>query len=226
VMIEMMYIAAVVVFVLTAVVSVLIWLFYGYGMDKLKNPEEWSDKGRAGERAFWMALTKEIGVPEEQILRNVYIPIGGDKTSEIDLLVVSKKGIFVMECKNYGGNIYGDARRKRWIQYVGNKKSYFYNPLMQNRVHCENLRKYLGEAGNVPIVSMVGTIKRGNWKVRGFRRGDYLLGYNCHFKDVYGAMGDSESMGKYWNVIMGKLRPLERPGGEVVEKHIGSIRYK
>lgn len=214
-----MYIAGAVVFVFVVLVSIVVWLFYGYGIDKIKHPEEWSDKGRAGERAFWMALTKEMGVPENQILRNVYLPAERGQTSEIDLIAISKKGIFVFECKNYGGNIYGDAKRKRWIQYAGNKKSYFYNPLMQNRVHCENLRKYLGEAGAVPIVSIVGTIKRGNWKVRGLAPGDYLLGYNCHFREIYDSMEESRLMGKYWSVIMTKLKPLERPEEAVRQKH-------
>ncbi|MBQ7529857.1 NERD domain-containing protein, partial [bacterium] len=52
--------------------------------------------------------------------RNVYIrtPNG---TTEIDLIVLSRKGLLVFECKNYNGNIYGDGRRKKWIQYLGRK---------------------------------------------------------------------------------------------------------
>ncbi len=131
---------------------------------------------------------------------------------------------FVFECKNYGGNIYGDAKRKKWIQYVGRKKSYFYSPIMQNRVHVENLRKYLDEAGVVPIVPMVGVINRGNWKVRNLNEDEYLLGYNCHFKDIYGKMKDSELMKKYWRIIFEKLKPLERPEDAIVQKHIKDIK--
>lgn len=214
------------ILILAALIGLSIWLFYGYGIDKLRYPEEWSDAGRAGERAFWMRLTKDLQVPEDQILRNVYIPTKDGKTTEIDLMAVSKKEIFVFECKNYGGNIYGDARRKNWIQYIGKKKSYFYNPLLQNKVHCEKLKEYLGDIGDVPIISMVGTIQRGNWKIKNMGENDYLLGYNCHFKDVYGSLPVCKDMAKYYKTIIKKLRPLERPGEAMKQIHIKNIKLR
>ena len=66
----------------------LFWLFYCHGIDKLKHPEEWTDNGKSGERIMYRTLVDENGVPENQILRNVYIPTKGGKTSEIDLIVV------------------------------------------------------------------------------------------------------------------------------------------
>lgn len=216
----------IIIIILFAATALLIWLFYGYGIDKLKHPEEWSDAGKAGERAFWMRLTKDLQVPENQILRNVYIPTKNGKTSEIDLMAISKKGIFVFECKNYGGIIYGDARRKNWIQYIGKKKSYFYNPLLQNKVHCEKLKEYLGDIGDVPIISMVGTIQRGNWKVKNMGENDYLLGYNCHFKDVYNSLPICDDMAKYYKAILAKMKPLERPGEEAKQEHIKNIKLR
>lgn len=103
-------------------VSGLVWLFGCHGIDKIKHPEEWKTIGSSGERILYITLTKKFQIPENQIFRNVYIPTRNGKTSEIDLLVVSKKGLFVFECKNYGGNIYGDANREKWIQYLGKKR--------------------------------------------------------------------------------------------------------
>ena len=104
-------------FVVTAVVlfiiAGLIWLFACHGIDKICHPEEWTDEGKSGEQIVYRTLIDQIHVPENQILRNVYVPTTGGKTSEIDLLVVSKKGLLVFECKNYAGNIYGDAQRNK-----------------------------------------------------------------------------------------------------------------
>ena len=63
----------------------IIWLFLGHGIDKLKNPEEWRNAGSSGERILYNSLRNKIHVPDNQILRNVYIPTENGKTSEIDL---------------------------------------------------------------------------------------------------------------------------------------------
>lgn len=81
------------------VLAFLIWLFGDHGIDKIKNPEEWKDVGSSGEQITYINLRDKIHVPEKQILRNVYIPTADGKTSEIDLLVVSRKGLLVFECK-------------------------------------------------------------------------------------------------------------------------------
>ncbi len=69
----------------------LIWLFGDHEVDIIKNPEEWKDAGSAGEQIIYAALRNKIHVPDNQILRNVYIPTDDGKTSEIDILVVFKK---------------------------------------------------------------------------------------------------------------------------------------
>ena len=206
------------------VVLFLAWLFIGNGIDKLKNPSEWSDAGKSGERAVYIALRDEFHVPEKQMLRNVYIPTKTGKTSEIDLLVVSRRGLLVFECKNYSGNIYGDARYKNWIQYVGSKKNYFYNPLRQNESHVKHLRDFLGNHREIPIIPMVITTRKGNWKVKNCRPNDYLLGYNCHLKDILEQLPDSDYMCRHFHTIMNKLAPLSRPDESIRKRHIENTK--
>lgn len=215
-------ITAVVLFIIAG----LIWLFACHGIDKIRHPEEWTDEGKSGEQIVYRTLIDQIHVPENQILRNVYIPTTGGKTSEIDLLVVSKKGLLVFECKNYAGNVYGDAQRNKWIQYLGKKKSFFYNPFMQNRSHVKHLKKYLGTYGGIPIIPMVATITRGNWKVKNYGPEDYLLGYNSHLKEILTKTPDSELMAQHFKEIMAKLQPLSRPDETVRQEHIEQIKKK
>ena len=217
-------------FAITAVVlfivAGLIWLFACHGIDKIRHPEEWTDEGKSGEQIVYRTLIDQIHVPENQILRNVYIPTADGKTSEIDLLVVSKKGLLVFECKNYAGNVYGDAQRNKWIQYLGKKKSFFYNPFMQNRSHVKHLKKYLEVYGDIPMIPMVATITRGNWKVKNYGPEDYLLGYNSHLKEILAKTPNSELMAQHFKAIMAKLQPLSRPDKSVRQEHIEQIRKK
>lgn len=215
-------ITAVVLFIIAG----LIWLFACHGIDKIRHPEEWTDEGKSGEQIIYRTLINQIHVPENQILRNVYVSTADGKTSEIDLLVVSKKGLLVFECKNYAGNVYGDVQRNKWIQYLGKKKSFFYNPFMQNRSHIKHLKKYLEAYGDIPMISMVATITRGNWKVKNYGPEDYLLGYNSHLKDILAKTPDSELMAQHFKAIMAKLQPLSRPDESVRQEHIEQIKKK
>lgn len=204
---------------------IFILIFGNNNLDRLNNPEEYKDTGSAGERIIFTTLRDKIHVPEKQILRNVYIPTADGKTSEIDLLVVSRKGLLVFECKNYAGNIYGDMKRKKWVQYLGRQRNYFYNPFLQNRNHIKHLKKYLEQFGDLPSYSFVTTISRGKWKVRNLEPNDYFLGYNCRLMDIYNTMPDSSLMQRYYTAIINKLAPLSRPDNAIRRQHINNIKY-
>ncbi|MBR3131301.1 NERD domain-containing protein [Candidatus Saccharibacteria bacterium] len=217
----------IVIIVISFALGILCWLFFNHGIDKIKHPEEWKDAGSSGERVLYNALIKKFYVPEEQIFRNVYIPAKNGTTSEIDLIVVSKKGLFVFECKNYGGRIYGDAKYNEWLQYIGSKKESFYNPLLQNKTHVKILKELLEKNDiRIPIVPLVSVTSRGEWKVRNLGDEDYILGVNCHFGTIYHAMPDLERMSECFKPIIGILSRYSRPDSSIREEHIVSIRKK
>lgn len=205
----------------------IIWLFFNHGIDKLKHPEEWKTIGSSGERILYNTMIKKFNIPENQMFRNVYIPTKNGKTSEIDLLVVSKKGIFIFESKNYGGNIYGDANRSKWIQYIGHQKNFFYSPLLQNKNHARYLKEFLAKSGiEVPIIPLVTTITRGTWKVKNLKTDDYVLGLNCHFENIYENLPISKTTLKNFKRIIAIITPLSRPDKNIEEKHIKQIRQQ
>lgn len=209
------------------IVAGLLWIFFNHGLDKLEHPEEWKGASNSGERILYNTLAKKFGIPENQILRNVYIPTKNGKTSEIDLLVVSKKGIFVFEVKNYGGNIYGDANRSKWIQYIGHQKYYFYSPLLQNKNHAKNLKQFLAESKiKVPIIPLISTTSRANWKIKNLKSNDFILGLNCHFREIYGNLTDSEMIAKDFKRIITAITPLSRPNEDIKARHIEQTKAK
>lgn len=221
-----LYVILLIIALIPFILAILIWLFGDHGIDKIKNPEEWKDAGSSGEQIIYITLRDKIHIPEKQILRNVYVPTIDGKTSEIDILVISRKGLLIFECKNYAGNIYGDMKRKKWVQYLGKQKNYFYNPFLQNKNHVKHLKKYLEQFGDLPSISFVTTISRGKWKVRNLGPNDYFLGYNCHLIDIYSAMPNSDLMQRHYTAIMNKLVPLSRPNEEIRERHIRNIKTR
>ena len=64
-------------------------------------------------------------------------------TTQIDHIVVSIYGIFVIETKNYKGKIIGNGNDKDWIKEIHGNKYPFRNPIIQNKGHIRALAKNL-----------------------------------------------------------------------------------
>ena len=97
-------------------------------------------KGKIGENTVSFILGK-LG-PEYKTYNDVLIR-NGDWTSQIDHIVISPFGIFVIETKNYKGWIYGGANQVQWTQNIWGKKTYLSNPIRQNQGHIIALKKIL-----------------------------------------------------------------------------------
>lgn len=69
----------------------------------------------------------------------------GNWTSQIDHLIISHYGLFVIETKNYKGWIYGGADQEQWTQNIWGHKASLSNPIRQNRGHIMALKKILPE---------------------------------------------------------------------------------
>lgn len=120
-----------------------------YQITKLPYFLVWHNIGRYGEYLTYKHL-KQFETTGSKFLFNVYIPKGNGETTEIDVLMICKKGIFVFESKNYSGWIFGSENQKNWYQTLPagrgrSRKEHFYNPIMQNRSHIKHLKAFLGE---------------------------------------------------------------------------------
>jgi hypothetical protein len=79
-------------------------------------------------------------------------------TTQIDHVVASKCGVFVIETKKFQGEIAGEENDSYWVQLLGHKRFPFSNPLLQNRYHTEVLSRHLGLPWLAfePVVVFVG----------------------------------------------------------------------
>lgn len=75
-------------------------------------------------------------------------------TTQIDHIVVSEYGIYVIETKNYSGDIYGSANSEKWTENFYGNKYKFHNPVRQNYGHLKSLAAYLGRDIN-DFISLV-----------------------------------------------------------------------
>ena len=97
--------------------------------------------GKAGEKWTREELNK-LDNSVYTVLEDVMIKIG-DTTCQIDFIVVSDYGIFVIETKQYNGDITGGRYDKKWVRHFYKKKYYYTNPIRQNYGHIKSLCELL-----------------------------------------------------------------------------------
>ena len=103
-------------------------------------------KGALGEWALNRVLVSELPA-SYQHYRNLVIPAEKGDFTEVDHLVLSPFGIFVIEVKNYRGWIFGSERQPQWTVQHFRSKHQFMNPLHQNYKHTEAVKQLLGLSG-------------------------------------------------------------------------------
>ncbi|MDE6341844.1 MAG: NERD domain-containing protein [Muribaculaceae bacterium] len=99
-------------------------------------------KGRQGERKVSRELSR-LRKRDFIILNDVMLPAPGGRTSQIDHIVVSTRGIFVIETKSHAGRISGHENGQYWQQHLSSQSRSFFNPILQNRSHIRALRRLL-----------------------------------------------------------------------------------
>ena len=134
-----------------------------------------NDKGARGE--YRTSQNLETTAFENKLLFNCYIPNRSGAKTELDIIMISTKGIYVIENKNYSGWIFGDEKSKNWCEILKGKKYFFYNPIKQNKSHIKNLEKQL-QVGDDKYVSLITFNANANLKkVSTESSGIYVVGY-------------------------------------------------
>lgn len=113
-------------------------------------------KGKVGERAvsYWLG---KLPVEDYKVINDVMLKFGG-WTSQIDHVVISRYGIFVIETKNFEGRISGGRDSAYWTQNIYGYKYELRNPIHQNASHVSAIRKLLGDVNLriIPVVTFSG----------------------------------------------------------------------
>lgn len=99
-------------------------------------------KGHQGEEIVTDILNR-LGREKYSIYDDLYVPTQDGKSTQIDHIVTSPYGIFVIETKNYSGWIFGNEKSRYWTQVIYQRKDRFFNPVWQNAGHIKALKNYL-----------------------------------------------------------------------------------
>ena len=127
---------------------------------KFKSP---NIKGSIGERKVSKALNI-LDNNEYKIINNLMIRTDRG-TTQIDHVVISVYGIFVIETKNYQGFIFGNENDDKWKQVIDKRSYKFRNPIMQNYGHVVSLRKRLNLDKDLLVVSLIAFTNRASLRV-------------------------------------------------------------
>ena len=98
-------------------------------------------RGFMGE--FWVKFELNKLPKDKYLILNDIMLKDEKGTHQIDHIVLSKFGIFVIEMKNYFGIIKGNEFDYKWCQYLGKNRNYFNNPIHQNYGHIKTLSNLL-----------------------------------------------------------------------------------
>ncbi len=104
-------------------------------------------KGVMGE--FIVNVSVKLFLDKEQyhLIKNVTLPTE-DGSTQIDHIIVSEYGVFVVETKNMKGWIFGSEHQKYWTQKIYKHSQKFQNPLHQNYKHVKTLQNLLSLQDN------------------------------------------------------------------------------
>ncbi len=99
------------------------------------------------------------------VMKDLILNSSNGYTSQIDEIVLSEYGIFVIETKNYKGWIFGNEKSENWTQVLYKEKHSFRNPVKQNWSHIYTLKNVLKDFPSIkyyPIVVFSGnaTLKK------------------------------------------------------------------
>lgn len=122
-------------------------------------------KGRKGEKIVSREL-HSLKRRDNTILNDVLLPTKDGHTSQIDHIVVSTRGIFVIETKSISGRIRGSEHSQYWTRHYSGGSSRFYNPILQNNAHVKVLRRLLPTVDPSAFFSLIVFTEARNIEIK------------------------------------------------------------
>lgn len=137
----------------------------------------WTIGSTPGDRGEYAVMRQLRRLSDEQyfVINDLLFRKSNGATIQIDHIVVSPYGVFVIETKNISGYIYGTENANQWLRrwkgyapggfYKENELS-FDNPLRQNDIHIEALSDRLGAGMQIPYYSIIAFSPEATLRVK------------------------------------------------------------
>jgi hypothetical protein len=121
---------------------VLVAFAFGYLIGLRRILPRLTQYQNSGEALVSSVLRAHFPPPDYHLMNHVTLQMD-DGTTQIDHILVSRFGVFVIETKSYKGWIFADANQRTWTQVLYKAKFRFQNPIMQNSRHVRAVRVLL-----------------------------------------------------------------------------------
>lgn len=132
-----------------------------------------------GEALVSRVLLGHFSPPDYHLMNHVTLKMS-DGTTQVDHILVSRFGVFVIETKHYSGWIFANPSHARWTQVLFRAKFTFQNPLRQNHRHVLAVQTLLDFLPKEAVESLVVFTGNAEFKTdipAGVVTVDRLVGY-------------------------------------------------
>ena len=132
----------------SALIILVIGFVLGYFAQRVQSSQN------SSEALVRQTIQNYFQSPNYHLLNHITIKYGSS-TTQIDHILVSRHGVFVIETKNYKGWIFANAKQATWTQVLYRLKFKFQNPIHQNHRHVVAVRELLDFLPQDAIKSVV-----------------------------------------------------------------------
>ena len=138
-----------------AAIALAIGFFLGRGITGYRS----NSFQNRGEQFVREQLRIHFAAPDFHLLNHITLKLK-DGTTQVDHILVSRYGVFVIETKDYSGWIFANSQHSTWTQVLYGGKFKFQNPIFQNFRHkqaVQDLLDFLPPNVIKPVVVFVGS---------------------------------------------------------------------
>jgi hypothetical protein len=119
------------------VLALAVGFFIGRYRASIKNTYQ-----NNGEVLLSRVVMTNFNPPDYHLMNHVTLQMH-DGTTQIDHILVSRFGVFIIETKEYKGWIFANTNQANWTQIIFKRRFKFQNPIFQNIRHVRAVRHLL-----------------------------------------------------------------------------------
>lgn len=127
---------------MTSLLLIILAFALGFYIARQSVLEERRSIQNDGEARLSKVLQSNFRAPDYHLMNHVTLQLS-DGTTQIDHILVSRFGVFVIETKDYKGWIFANEKSPNWTQVLFRMRFSFQNPIRQNYRHLIAVRKSL-----------------------------------------------------------------------------------
>lgn len=124
-----------------ALLYILVALAVGFAIGRYRAYRAYAYQNRSEARLSRVVQTN-FGPPDYHLMNHVTLQLK-DGTTQVDHILVSRFGVFVIETKDYKGWIFANTNQANWTQVLFHYRFRFQNPLFQNERHVRAVQGLL-----------------------------------------------------------------------------------